>query len=167
MVIIPIKEIGPPSSNGAQPDILAGGSSDPEQVDVYAFDASSQEYVDYELGFNGDYADGGITVRIACVAASGTSSNFRIEAAIRRLDTSEDLDSSHTYSYQGVSIALAASAHQMMYGNIALTDGTQIDSWDPTTEKAIMRISRNVGHGDDGASGDSLVLMPEVYETGT
>ena len=69
-------------------------------------------------------------------------------------DDAEDIDSSHSYSFNGVSDTCASASGELSYPSIAFTDGADMDNW-AAGEIAIVRIYRDHDHADDTMSGDA------------
>lgn len=155
----------PPGTDSATPDVRAGGSTPPESLVVWDFDASASEYMDYLVYLSG-YAGGGLTVVLPFMMSSATSGKIRLEAAIRALvDDTEDFDTAHTYLFNGVSVdPVPTASGESDYPEITFTDGADMDSW-ADGEVAIMRVYRDHDHADDTATGDLELLVPIVKET--
>lgn len=161
-----IMEVMPPASSAAQPDARAGASSPAESVDVWDFDDTTDEYVDYKVWLTG-YDGGGLTLRIAHMASSATSGNFVWQAAIRALpDDTEDLDTTaHTYAFNTVTAAVASAAGEIAYDSITFTNGADMDSW-ADGEVAIVRVGRKPSDTtNDTATGDAELLGIRIVET--
>ena len=154
------------SGSHAQLDHILGTSTPPELFAVWAFDASSIEYVDFMCRLSGQYDGGGITLVLPWAAASATSNATRWEAAIRRIvSDAEDLNTTaHTYDYNAVDSTAASAAGEVVYPTIAFTDGADMDSW-AAGEYALVRIRRNASHANDNMTGDAHLLPPSGYET--
>lgn len=160
----------PPSTSGAQPGSLAGGTTPAERYPVFNFDASADEYLDIALTPNLDYADGGLTFKFLVTMASATTGNVAIEAAIRALvNASEDLTASHTYVVNtSGAVGVNGTAGVGVWVTVTFTDGVDMDSWDPATDPALLRINRDVGVTSN-AAGDMELHIDKCYgyETGT
>lgn len=152
----------PPATSSATWDTRAGGSTPNEVVEVWDFDASSQEYMDYRGRLKG-YGGGGLTVRLAWSASSATSGNNEWEAAFRAFpDDTEALGSSHSYSYQAVIGAAPSASGEVSYDSIPFTN-SQIDSL-ADGEEFILRIRRDTTTASN-MSGDAELWSVLVYET--
>lgn len=145
----------PPITNAASLESRAGGSTDNEGFDVWAFDASSSEKLDFYGAMSPRYVGANLKVRIPIIAASATTGNVGLAAAFRRLDTAEDLDASHSYSEQSVTAAVSATNGCPTYAEIAFT-AAQIDSL-AASEAFVLRLRRDVTVGSN-AAGDAQVL---------
>jgi len=151
--VVQVLRIMPPSASSATMDARAGGSTPAENVVVYDFDASSDEYLDVLCQLQG-YDGGGLTFTLPWSASSATSGQVRWEVAIRRLnDDAEDVDAAHSYDYNGASDTAPSASGELSYPTIAFTDGADMDSW-TDGELAIVRIHRDYDHADDGMTGD-------------
>jgi hypothetical protein len=154
----------PPGTSYATEDIRAGGSSPAESFHVWDFDDASAEYVDF-LCFLRGYDGGGLTFTIPWSATTATTGTVRWEIAIRRLDDDvEDIDTSHTYDYNGVSDTTASASGELSYPTVTFTNGTDMDSW-ANGELAIVRLRRDPAHVDDNLSGDAEAHALEGRET--
>lgn len=143
----------------ATPDVRSGGSTPAEKIDVWDFDAVTDEYLDFLVRLNG-YAGGGLTFTVAYMASSATSGTVRCGLAIRALpDDTEDVDSSHTYDFNTQGFTVASAAGEVDYGNITFTDGADMDNW-ADGQLAILRFFRDADgtSGTDDATGDMELL---------
>lgn len=143
----------PPQSSGATPDVLPGGSTPAESIPVWDFDASADEYLDFLVALEG-YDGGGLTVKLPSSASSATTGNGEWEAAIRRIQSdAEDLNSAHTYDYNGSGAFTVPSAvGEVVYPTLTFTDGADMDSL-ADGEMAVLRVRRNTGVASN-ATGD-------------
>lgn len=162
--VVQILKVMPPGSSAATMDTRPGGSTPPESVPVWDFDASSDEYMDFLCRLCG-YDGGGLTIGTPYSMSSATSNQIRVEAAIRRMnDDAEDIDGSHSYDYNGVSDTVPSASGELSYPTITFTDGADMDSL-VDGELFILRIHRDYDHGDDTATGDMELWMPYGVET--
>lgn len=166
-IVAIIHEVMFPGSNPATPDVRAGGSTPAESFAVYDFDASTDEMLDFKGTLHG-YGGGGLTVTIAWAASSATSGNVVWQAAFRRIaDDAEDLDASHSYSYNngGQDVAPSASG-ELSYDDITFTDGADMDSL-ADGEDFILRLRRDADSTDatDDMTGDAELFSLVIKET--
>ncbi len=151
-VVVQILEVTPPGTLNALVDFRPGGSTPSESVTIYNFDATTAWYLDFKCYLTG-YSGGGLTFTPPWSAATATSGQTRWEIAIRRMnDDAEDIDSSHTYVFNGVSDTAPSASGELSYPTITFTDGADMDSW-ADGEIAIVRVRRDPAHGDDGMTG--------------
>jgi hypothetical protein len=144
----------PPGSSYATTDIRTGASSPAESVQVYDFDASSIEYMDFMCRLSG-YQGGGLTFTIPWSATSATSGTTRWGIAIRRLAAgSDDLDVSHTYDFNDVDSTAPATNGSLAYATVTFTHGSDMDDL-AEGEVAIVRVRRNASHVNDNMTGDA------------
>lgn len=121
---------------------------------VWEFSDTTQEYLYCDIFMHGWDGSTNIVIKGVCYFGSGASSGeeARVEIGWRRIDTSEDVDTSHSYSVQGTSISVPATSGCPVYWSITFTsaqiDGTLED------ERARLLIQRNVTHADDDAADD-------------
>lgn len=154
----------PPATLFAVPNVRAGGSTPAERDPVWEFDASTQWYMDFYCMLRG-YDGGGLTVLLPWSAASATSGQTRWGAALRRRqDDAEDIDGSQTYDYNEVSDTCASASGELSYPTITFTDGADMDNV-ADGELFVLRVTRVVGHADDGMTGLAQLTMPEIRET--
>lgn len=153
-----------PAANFAALTQRVGGSTPAERVLVYAFDASTIEYIDFKVMLRG-YGGGGLTITLPWSAASATSNGTRWGAAIRRMaDDVEDIDTSQTYNFNEVDDTAASASGELSYPAITFTDGADMDSW-TNGEIAIIRVMRNASHANDTMTGDAELWGIEIRES--
>lgn len=157
--VVTIHSYAPSVTAGASPAELIGGSTQAERIPVYAFDASTVEYLDLLCTLSG-YDGGGLTFSLKWGAASATSGNVIWSAAVRRFqDDAEDLDTAHTYDYNNASADAAPSGlNEQSYITVAFTDGADMDSW-ADGEMAIVRIRRFASDAGDTMAGDAYLWL--------
>lgn len=155
----------PPGASSAQHDTVAGASTPAETLPVVAFDAASDEYMDWYLTMPAHYSGAGMTVKVEIQMASATSGGVRAEIALRERATTDDWDTtSHTYDFNGVTVTAPGTLGQSVIGTITFTDGADMDgvgAGDPF----VLRLWRNQAHAEDTASGDALI--ERIYATET
>ena len=151
--VVQVLMVIPPGANAATLDVRAGGSTPIENVTLYDFDASSDEYMDYLCKLDG-YGGNGLTFTRPYSMSSATSNSVRIELAIRRMqDDAEDIDNVHSYAYNGVTDTVPSASGELSYPTISFTDGADMDNL-ADGELFILREHRDYDHADDTASGD-------------
>ena len=141
--------------------MFAGGSTPAERYPVWSFADGADEYIDVELEFDGGY-DGTASIEVKAVfsAENDTTGTASIAIAFRRLNhVSEDLDASHTYSFQTASVTCPATQGHTVEHSDAFTnaqaDGVQ------GGEKAWLRLFRDVS-GDSGWANDVFLHSVKV-----
>jgi hypothetical protein len=111
------------------------------------------------------YGGGGLTVRIRWSATSATSNAVRWEAAFRRIDDdAEDVDTSHTYDYNGVTATTASASGEVDYTTITFTAGADMDSL-AAGESFVLRLRRKADDAADTMTGDAELHAVMVTET--
>ena len=165
VVVEVIKEM-PQGSSYATLDVRVGAASPAESVEVYDFDASTIEYMDFLCRLSEDYDGGGLTFTIAWAASSATSNATRWGIAIRAIpDDTEDLDTTaHSYDFNDVDATAPSASGEVAYDTITFTAGADMDSW-AVGELAIVRIRRNASHANDTMTGDAELLAFSGKET--
>jgi len=162
--VVQVLDITPPAATFATLDTRAGGSTPAEAVQVWDFDASTIEYLDFKCRLHG-YDGGGLTFRIFWSASSATADEARWGLAVRRVaDDAEDIDGSHTYDYNEVDATAPSASGEVDYVTITFTDGADMDSW-ADGEIAIVRLQRNATHANDDMTGDAELWSITGEET--
>ncbi len=148
--VVQIFERMPPATLAATIGYRTGGSTPNEELMFYNFVNGSVTHRDYYCRLVG-YDGGGLTLHGAVIAPTVTSGTFIIGAAIRRLaDDAEDIDSSHSYQYNDVTITVASISGEPKYFTITFTDGADMDDL-ADGEWFILRIRRNGGSAAEAA----------------
>ena len=154
----------PPAASVAGPAIRQGGSTPAEVFEGWAFDAATDEYMDFLCAMKG-YAGGGLTFILPWSAASATTGVTRWGIAIRRLqDDVEDIDTAQTYDFNEVDDTTATVSGEVAYATVTFTNGVDMDSW-ADGELAVARIFRNADHANDTMTGDAQLWDWFAYET--
>jgi len=162
--VVEVLEVLPPGATFAALTKRAGGSTPAEGVLLWAFDASTIEYVDFLCLLRG-YGGGGLTFTLPWSAASATANDIRWEIGIRRMaDDAEDIDTSQTYDFNGVQDTCASASGELSYPTITFTDGTDMDSW-ADGELAIVRVRRKTDDAGDTMTGDAELWALAGKET--
>lgn len=163
--VVQIQSVTQPAANPATLDIRVGGSTPAEHVEVWDFDASTIEYLDFKCQLVG-YGGGGLTFTLPWSASSAISGAVVWGVAIRRMqDDAEDIDAAHTYVYNDASADTAPSVSgELSYQTVTFTDGTDMDSW-ADGELAIVRVRRNATDAGDTMTGDSELWNLQGSET--
>src|SRR3990172_3130730 len=95
---------------------------------VAVFDAGTDwflNFFDMLRGYNG----GGVTLRIAWTSDTATTNNVVWAAAFEaRADDAQDLDADSFAAVQSVTAAAPSVAGEVVYDEIAFTNGAQMDS---------------------------------------
>lgn len=156
----------PPATSYMTPDVRPGGSSPAENFPVWDADDTSSEVMDFECYLSSSYsAATGLTIVLPWTATSATSGAVVWAAAIRRLNTAEDVDASHTYDFNNASAATAPATNgNPTYTTITFTDGADMDSL-VAGEKFILRVKRLPTDAGDTMTGDAELWVPVVKET--
>jgi len=155
VVVKTLRQSGP-ASLYATPAVRAGGSTPAERVPIWEFDDGTSWYIDflcYLLGYGGN----GLSIILPWTSETATSGTVRWRVAIRRMDTSEDVDTSHSYSYQLADGTAPAAAGRFVYTTVALSSA-QIDSW-ANDELATVRVGRDITVGGNMADIAQLAGM--------
>lgn len=160
-----IDEVCPPATSAAAITMVAGGSTPAENIPSYAFDADTDEYLDYLCHCEG-YGGGGLTLTLRWTSASGTSGNVRWGAAIRYMaDDTDAFSTSHSYDFNEITAAAPSAAGEFLYDDITFTDGADMDSL-PDGASFIVRVYRNADDGtNDTMTGDAYLFGIALTET--
>lgn len=157
-------ESSPPASSSAQETTVAGTSTPAENFRVLAFDQTGPEYWDYKIWLSPKYAGGGLTIILKFGAAVSTN-NVRWGAALRRIEDTDDLDTTaHTYDYNDVAadVAVPGTVGQTKNATITFTNGADMDSV-AAGEFFWLRIRRTAATSN--AAGDAYLYGISVRET--
>ena len=155
--VVQVVAIVPPGTDGATIDFRVGGSTPPENFPVYDFDAAASEYIDFLCKLEG-YSGGGLTFTAPYMMSSAVANQVRLEIGIRRIqDDAEDVDTSHSYDFNGVSDTVPNVSGEASYPTIAFSNGADMDNW-AEGELAMVRVYRDHDHADDEATGDLELL---------
>lgn len=155
--------VSPPSSDFATLDIVDGGSTPAEQYPVWDFPADASKYIDIACMLQG-YDGGGLTITLpwSASATAGGANQVRWEVAIRRIaDDAEDVNTSHTYAFNGVSDSPPSAIGELSYPTVTFTDGADMDSL-ADGEAFILRVYRDHDHADDAMSGDAELWADQI-----
>lgn len=155
--VVQIIRACPPAADRAAEHWRPGGSTPAENWQVFDFDDSAIEYMDFLCVLTHMYSGRGLTCVLPMMASSASSNVMRMGVAIRaNVPGSDDLDVSHTYSFTDVDIT-AGTLGQIVEGEIVLPDGSAMDNW-AKGQTGMIRIRRNATHANDTMSGDAELL---------
>lgn len=130
------------------------------QYPVVAFDDTTQEVVDFETRIEG-YAGGGFKIDIwsAFASATGATNKARIGFSFERMNSGKVLDAAFTQTFDEVSIpADATDNNKIIKTTLNMTNINGLADG----EAVSIRVRRNVGHADDNATGDWLLLWAQT-----
>lgn len=154
--------ITPPGASFAELRAIAGGSTPAERYFAYFFDGDGNldEYYDVHCVMSGTYGGGGVTVSWPIKPDTATSGNMRPRAAFRRLRVAdEDIDTSHTYDFNVVTVAAPATLGHLVLASISFTNGADMDSVE-ANDSFVLRIGRNASDTtNDTMAGDAGFLL--------
>jgi hypothetical protein len=138
-----------------------GGSTPNERYRVISFDDSTDEHQDFLIRvYDGYDGSSGVTVRLPWSAESAVVNDVKWDAAFRRLNfDGEDVDTSHSYSYQTTTDTAPGTQGHITQATITFTNA-QADGVQPG-ELAILRIRRDANDVADDMSNDAY-LWPAV-----
>jgi hypothetical protein len=153
-VVVQLHTIMPPAISGATFGVRTGGSTPAEQVPYYAFDAASDQYLDFYCSLE-KYGGGGLTFRVRSLADTATTGGALVALAIRRVgDDIEDVDTAQTYDYNEVRIPAPSAAGEYTYDTITFTNGADMDNL-TNAEEFILRLRRR-GSDNTAGTGDDM-----------
>ena len=156
----------PPGTLAALLATRTGGSTPAETWLGRRFHESTVWYMDYRYYLSG-YDGGGLTTVYPWSVDGANSGNVILSAAIRAIpDDAEDLDASHSYQYNDVTDAAPSVDGEVVYAEIAFTDGADMDSL-ADGELFVLRVRRRSDQGGDTINSNSIHLWgpPIVKET--
>lgn len=129
-----------------------------------AFDAATDESLDFADMLRG-YANGGMTLRLGWTSDTATSGNVIWAAQFERhADDADDLDADGFAAVQTVTAPAPTLAGEVVYDEIAFTDGAQIDSI-ANGEDFRLRVTRDADNASDTMVGDAQLKVVELRET--
>jgi hypothetical protein len=141
-----LKAMPIPTSSGAYPLTLTGGSTVAEKVQVFVF-PGADAYCDFLCQLEG-YDAGGLTFKLRW-STTVTANNAVWQLAIRRFqDDAEAIGSAHTYDYNTVTGAAPSAVGELSYDNITFTNGADMDSV-ADGEMFILRLRADESHASD------------------
>jgi hypothetical protein len=152
----------PPNTAFAVYGVRTGGSTPPEQVPCYSFDAAADNYLDYYCRLAG-YGGGGLTFSLTWMAATATTGGVLWALAIRRIgDDIEDLDTSQTYDYNEIRDVCASASGELSYCTITFTSGVDMDNL-VNNETFILRVRRR-GSDNTATTGDDMAGAAQLVD---
>jgi hypothetical protein len=159
----------PTATDGALPGLLTGGAGE-QSVLGFLFDATVDKMVSSRPFIIPPWFPGSTGVDVKFMTTTtATSGNMVWQAAFRRLNTGEDIDTTaHSYSYQSSgAVATSGTAGQPTYVTISFSSA-QIDSF-VAGEAVILMIRRDADNtsATDSITGANLLLHPStvaIYE---
>jgi hypothetical protein len=154
----------PPGSSYATYDVRPGGSTPAESIEVFDFDDTTVEYLDFLCQLIG-YGGGGLTIILPWMATSATTGDVKWDVAFRRIQTnSTDVDTSQTYDFNTTTTTTSGTSGATKETSITFTNGADMDSV-ANLEKFILRVKRDASAAGDTMTGDAELIWPEGKET--
>lgn len=154
----------PTGTDAAKRVTKAGGSTPAEERGYWGFDDTTIQYVDVVGRLQGYDDSSGITVTLTVEGDTASSGNLEIEGAVRTAEASEDLDTSHSYSYQTTGSFAAPTTIGARVQTSALTfTHAQLDGA-TNGDYIILRLRRDTGVASN-MSGDMLLFGVDVNQT--
>lgn len=150
----------PPAANYATLDTRNGHL-------VLDFDASTDEAAIFVGYLPGNYAGGGLTVKILWSATSATSGSCRWQAAIERMeDEGTDLDADSFATAQSTGDTAPSTSGALQYSTITISSGANMDSL-VANEAFRLKINRDADgtSGTDDMTGDAEIHLVAVLES--
>ena len=159
LLILGPKQADPTATVHAIMTSIPGGSTPAEQYPIFAF-----VYLDFHCVMPEHYDGGGLTIDVITGAAS-TSNSYRFEAALRRIeDDTDDIETSHTYDYNGVTITPPTVVGEIGHDDITFTNGADMDSV-VAGDKFVLRLYRDHDHAGDTMAAYAYLHHLHVQET--
>lgn len=152
------------SEDGAPPSSAFAGWTRRNNHIVAAFDAATDESLDFRGVLPKHYAGGGLTILLHWIAASATTGTCRWSAAMERLNTDMDSDSFATAQTAGGTAN--GTSGIITTTSITMSSGANMDSL-AAGEAFRLRISRDADgtSGTDDMTGDAQLVAVEIRET--
>lgn len=155
----------PPGADVAPPRFITGGSTPAELIEAYVFADAATTYMDFSCLLSGDYAGGGINVRLSWSASVNTN-NTLWSVAVRRLqENTTDFTAAHTYVYTDLAGTAPGTVGQYRNTTVAMGNGAPIDSL-AAGEPFVLRVRRLGADGLDTMVGDAELWwhLIRIYE---
>lgn len=150
------------SEDGAPPSSAFAGWTRRNNHIVAAFDAGTDESLDFRGVLPQHYAGGGLTILLHWIAATATSGNVVWNAAMERLNT--DMDSDSFATAQAATGAANGTSGIVTTTSITMSSGANMDSL-AVGEAFRLRITRDANNGSDTMTGDAQLVCVEVRES--
>lgn len=151
-----------PATTFAREDVRPGASTPAENFPVYLFNATTDDHLDFYCRLFVNYTGGGLSVALPWAADSATSGNCVWAAAIRAMvDDTDDMDVSHTYDYNSITVAAASAAGEIVYDPITFSSGADMDSL-AAGEYFVLRVKRDADNASDTMTGDAYIIPAVV-----
>lgn len=150
------------SEDGAPPSSAFAGWTRRNNHIVAAFDAGTDESLDFRGVLPQHYAGGGLTIYVHWIAASATSGNCVWNAAIERLNT--DMDSDSFATAQAATGAANGTSGIITTTSITMSSGANMDNL-AAGEAFRLRITLDADNGSDTMTGDAQLVCVEVRES--
>ncbi len=154
----------PPATVFAVFDIHAGGSTPNEGIAEIRFDDTTEWFADFFVPYWPKAVNSTIRLVIGFAVEVVVTDEAVMAAAIRRLDSAEDLGASHSYAYNQIEVDPPDDVDKTVTADITFTAGADMDNV-AVGEPAIIRIKRVVGDAADTATGDVRLKGFSVRET--
>ena len=150
------------SEDGAPPSSSFAAWTRRNNHIVAAFDAGTDESLDFRGVLPQHYAGGGLTIYVHWIAASATSGNCVWNAAMERLST--DMDSDSFATAQAATGAANGTSGIITTTSITMSSGANMDSL-AAGDAFRLRITRDADNGSDTMTGDAQLVCVEVRES--
>lgn len=150
------------SEDGAPPSSAFAGWTRRNNHIVAAFDAGTDESLDFRGVLPQHYAGGGLTIYVHWIAASATSGNCVWNAAMERLST--DMDSDSFATAQAATGAANGTSGIITKTSITMSSGANMDNL-AAGDAFRLRITRDADNGSDTMTGDAQLVCVEVRES--
>jgi len=132
---------------------------------VLDFDDTVDESAVFSATLPRQYGGGGITVYLHVAFTSAVANEARFDVAFERVGAAaQDLDADGFATAKSVDITAPGTSGHVAIGNIAFTNGAEIDSL-AAGESFRIKVTRDANHANDDATGDAELVAVELKET--
>jgi hypothetical protein len=157
-------DLVPPQASGATFGVITGASTPAESLQVFTFADGATSYVDAECVLDATLpASTGVDLKF-CLASTAASNNILIDGAVRRLDSSVDLDTTsftYTTNAQAATVAASATVGKLTCSTIGFSSGTNMNSA-AAGDSINLRIWRDGSGGGDTNTGSAQLLAQSL-----
>ena len=154
----------PPATVFAVFDTHAGGATPNEGIAELRFDDTTEWFADIFIPYWPKAVDSTVRLVIGFETEVTVTDAAVMAAAIRRMDSAEDLGAVHTYDYEQAEVDPPDDVDKTVTVDIPMLIASQMDNI-AVGEPAIIRIKRVVGDAADTATGDVRLKGFSVRET--
>jgi hypothetical protein len=147
--------VNPPAADHMRQNFRLGGSTPAENFETWLAHDTTVQSLDFHGVMSPKYTTTSLKVRFCWYANTATTGVARWEASFRRVDTGEDIDTAHGYTFLAANSTAPATLGAPAYVEITFTS-SQIDSLAPG-ERFVLRVRRISSDVADTMTGDAEI----------